>query len=338
MHEVKQFLLWAKKNHSVILAVHIPGKDKWVAEFLSCQGLASGEWALHPDVFRQICQCWGSPDVDLMASGMNAKVPRFVARYRDPQAFTVDALVLPWSHFRVPYLFPPLALLSKVVRKIKSKGIPQKIADTRSISLTAVGMHLWQALKAGYPLDVQRAGLTPAIQKTITEIIKGPTINSDLSSFQAIRSLVAPQVDIYLIRMMITLLEKERAGELENKPLGVINEQPKRQTSQTSSKLQDQGDTQPKTTMKKSDLWIEKKQPTQEIKLNIQKDSTSVVAPIQLASWNQKVLDEDTEELFSESQVQTPKRKFPDWFDASKETSKSSNIKKNKTGKKGLFG
>ncbi|XP_069598300.1 bifunctional 3'-5' exonuclease/ATP-dependent helicase WRN isoform X2 [Ranitomeya imitator] len=214
----------------------------------------------------------------------------------------------------------------------------QKIADTRSISLTAVGMHLWQALKAGYPLDVQRAGLTPAIQKTITEIIKGPTINSDLSSFQAIRSLVAPQVDIYLIRMMITLLEKERAGELENKPLGVINEQPKRQTSQTSSKLQDQGDTQPKTTMKNRDLWIEKKQPTQEIKLNIQKDSTSVVAPIQLASWNQKVLDEDTEELFSESQVQTPKRKFPDWFDASKETSKSSNIKKNKTGKKGLFG
>ncbi|XP_073493048.1 bifunctional 3'-5' exonuclease/ATP-dependent helicase WRN isoform X4 [Phyllobates terribilis] len=214
----------------------------------------------------------------------------------------------------------------------------QKIADTRSISLTAVGMHLWQALKAGYPLDVLRAGLTPAIQKTITEIIKGPTINSDLSSFQAIRSLVAPQVDIYLIRMVITLLEKERDGELENKPLGRINEQPKRQTLQTSGKLQDQGDTQPKTTMEKSDLWIEKKQSAKEIKPSVQKDSTSVVAPIQLASWNQKVLDEDTEELFSESQVQTPKRKFPDWFDASKETAKSSNIKKNKTGKKGLFG
>ncbi|XP_073399627.1 bifunctional 3'-5' exonuclease/ATP-dependent helicase WRN isoform X2 [Dendrobates tinctorius] len=214
----------------------------------------------------------------------------------------------------------------------------QKIADTRSISLTAVGMHLWQALKAGYPLDVQRAGLTPAIQKTITEIIKGPTINSDLSSFQAVRSLVPPQVDIYLIRMMITLLEKERDGELQNKPLGLINEQPKRQTSQTISTLQDKGEAQTKTAMEKSDLWIEKKQPAKEVKPSIQKDSTSVVAPIQLASWNQKVLDEDTEELFSESQVQTPKRKFPDWFDASKETAKSSNIKKNKTGKKGLFG
>ncbi|KAM4052584.1 bifunctional 3'-5' exonuclease/ATP-dependent helicase WRN isoform 2-T3 [Anomaloglossus baeobatrachus] len=213
----------------------------------------------------------------------------------------------------------------------------QKIADTRSISLTAVGMHLWQALKAGYPVNVQRAGLTPALQKTITDIIKGPSINSDLSSFQAIRSLVAPEVDIYLIRMVITLLEKE-ADELKNKPLGLINEQPKSQILQTSGKLQDHGDTQPKTIMEKRDLWIEKKKPTEEIKSSVQKDSPSVVAPIQLASWNQKGLDEDTEELFSDSQVQAPKRKFPEWFDASKETARPSTVKKNKTGKKGLFG
>ncbi|CAJ0961645.1 unnamed protein product [Ranitomeya imitator] len=39
-----------------------------------------------------ICHLWGTPDVDLMASKRNAKVPSFVSRYRDPQAIAVDAL------------------------------------------------------------------------------------------------------------------------------------------------------------------------------------------------------------------------------------------------------
>ncbi|XP_040273813.1 Werner syndrome ATP-dependent helicase [Bufo bufo] len=215
----------------------------------------------------------------------------------------------------------------------------QTIADTRSISLTAVGMHLWQALKAGYPLDLQRAGLTPAIQKTITEVIKGPTINSDLSSFQAIRSLLDPEIDIYLVRMVITLLEKEDKVELKKKTLGLPKEQPQSLLLQARDKPQEQEHTQPTTTMDKSHLWIEKEEPAKEITSSVQKDCTSVVAPIKLASWNQQVLDEDTEELFSDSQVQTPKRKLPGWFEAPKETARSSNIKKAKTvKKKGLFG
>ncbi|XP_066430629.1 bifunctional 3'-5' exonuclease/ATP-dependent helicase WRN isoform X2 [Eleutherodactylus coqui] len=215
----------------------------------------------------------------------------------------------------------------------------QKIADSRNISLLAVGMHLWQALKAGYPLDVQRAGLTPAIQKTITEIIKGPIINSDLSSFQAIKSLVAPEIDIYLIRMVISMLEKEMVGELENKPLGLTNVQAQSQTSQIRDKSQEQERTQPKTTVDKNQLWIEKKKPAEEITSSVEKPSTSVVAPMKLASWNQQVLDDDTEELFSESQVQTPKRKLPEWLGAPKGTTSSSDTKKVKTAtKKGLFG
>ncbi|XP_056425371.1 bifunctional 3'-5' exonuclease/ATP-dependent helicase WRN [Hyla sarda] len=211
----------------------------------------------------------------------------------------------------------------------------QSIADSRSISLTAVGMHLWQALKAGYPLDVQRAGLTPAVQKTITEIIKGPTINSDLSSFQAIRSLVAPEIDIYLIRMVITLLEKEGCVELQNKPLGLFNKQSP--TWHTGGKSQEQE--QPKATTATEHLWIETEKPAKEITSSVQEGSTAVVAPIKLASWNQKALDEDTEDLFSDSQVQTPKRKLPEWFEAPKATTISSNIKKAKTvKKKGLFG
>ncbi|XP_071970116.1 bifunctional 3'-5' exonuclease/ATP-dependent helicase WRN isoform X3 [Engystomops pustulosus] len=130
----------------------------------------------------------------------------------------------------------------------------QAVADTRSISLTAVGMHLWQALKAGYPLDVQRAGLTPAIQKTITDVINGPTINSDLSSFQAIRSLVPPEIEIYLIRIMITLMENGKGDQLENKPLASTKAQ-QSLTFQTRKKSWEQ---EAKTTTEESHLWIEK--------------------------------------------------------------------------------
>ncbi|CAJ0928499.1 unnamed protein product [Ranitomeya imitator] len=106
MQEVKQILFWAERNHSVISAVHILGEENWAADFLSREGLASGEWSLHPEVFLQICHRWGTPDVDLMASKGNAKVPRFVSRYRVPQAIAVDALVLSWNQFHFPYLFP----------------------------------------------------------------------------------------------------------------------------------------------------------------------------------------------------------------------------------------
>lgn len=39
-------------------------------------------------------------------------------------------------------------------------------------------MHLFQALKAGYPLDLQRAGLTPHIQQMVSDVIRNPPIDS----------------------------------------------------------------------------------------------------------------------------------------------------------------
>jgi hypothetical protein len=39
-------------------------------------------------------------------------------------------------------------------------------------------MHLAQAVKAGYPLDMERAGLTPETWKIIMDVIRNPPINS----------------------------------------------------------------------------------------------------------------------------------------------------------------
>ncbi|CAJ0936185.1 unnamed protein product [Ranitomeya imitator] len=122
--EVSKILLWAEATVPVISAVHIPGVENWAADFLSREGLAAGEWSLHPEVFHQICLRWGTPDVDLTASRVNRKVPQFVSRSRDPLAVGVDALAIPWSQFELPYLFPPLPLLPKLLKKIRAEGVP----------------------------------------------------------------------------------------------------------------------------------------------------------------------------------------------------------------------
>ncbi|CAJ0964457.1 unnamed protein product [Ranitomeya imitator] len=89
-----------------------------------CQGIMAGEWSLLPSIFSQICQRWGVPDIDLMASWSNHKVYQYVSRSRDPMAVGCDALVISWAQFQIPYLFPPLPLIPRVIRKIKSEGVP----------------------------------------------------------------------------------------------------------------------------------------------------------------------------------------------------------------------
>ncbi|KAM4027625.1 uncharacterized protein ACNLHF_023307 isoform 1-T1 [Anomaloglossus baeobatrachus] len=122
MLEVQRILQWTEDSKSTISAVHIPGVENWEADYLSRQTVDGGEWALHPSVFRSICRKWGTPEVDLMASRHNNKVPVYVARSHDPQAFAADALVQDWSQFSLAYVFPPLALLPRVLRKIRMEG------------------------------------------------------------------------------------------------------------------------------------------------------------------------------------------------------------------------
>lgn len=49
-------------------------------------------------------------------------------------------------------------------------------------------MHLAQAVRAGYPLDMERAGLTPEIQKIITDVIRNPPINSGKARSPSLQS------------------------------------------------------------------------------------------------------------------------------------------------------
>ncbi|XP_009865444.1 PREDICTED: Werner syndrome ATP-dependent helicase, partial [Apaloderma vittatum] len=84
------------------------------------------------------------------------------------------------------------------------------ISESRSLPLSEVGTHLLEAMKAGYPVNLERAGLTPQVQQIIADVICNPPIDSDTTKIQAIRKLVPANIELYLIKMTIALLEKNR--------------------------------------------------------------------------------------------------------------------------------
>ncbi|XP_073196427.1 bifunctional 3'-5' exonuclease/ATP-dependent helicase WRN isoform X3 [Lepidochelys kempii] len=72
---------------------------------------------------------------------------------------------------------PQSQLITYMLFHEKNQSL-KSICESRSLPLTVVGSHLFQAMKAGYPVDLERAGLTPEVQKLITDIIQNPPINS----------------------------------------------------------------------------------------------------------------------------------------------------------------
>lgn len=66
---------------------------------------------------------WGTPDVGLLASRFNRKVPRLLARTRDHFADATDALVVSQTQYRLIYAFPSLNLLTRLLRRIEAEVI-----------------------------------------------------------------------------------------------------------------------------------------------------------------------------------------------------------------------
>ncbi|XP_077338321.1 uncharacterized protein LOC143982996 [Lithobates pipiens] len=115
--EVAHILRLAKRHIPALLAIYIPGVENWQADYLSRQMLDPGEWKLHPEIFRLLCLKWSKPDVDLLASHLNQKVPRFMSRTRDPWADASAALVALWDQYQLIYAFPPLNLLPRLLQR-----------------------------------------------------------------------------------------------------------------------------------------------------------------------------------------------------------------------------
>ncbi|KAH0628498.1 hypothetical protein JD844_009771 [Phrynosoma platyrhinos] len=216
----------------------------------------------------------------------------------------------------------------------------RSISESRSIPLTVIGTHLSQALKAGYPVNLERAGLTPEVQDMITKIIQNPPINSDITQMKAIRTLVPAHIEMYLIRMTMALLEKQR----RNQQLNQQHDSEKQISSQNSGCLLSRRGSLQKNEEKIQ--WIESKAKSsgEEESLGTRQDVQNSQNSMKLASWNQPSLSAEEEDLFTDSQTQTlnqpSKRKLPEWFGTSKGAVPSVNTSKKSKGggSKGLFG
>ncbi|KAE8591808.1 hypothetical protein XENTR_v10018578 [Xenopus tropicalis] len=84
--EVTLILEWAERTTTQLSAIHIPGVSNVEADFPTRHHLDPGEWQLHQDAFLCLTGKWGVPEINLMASRHNRRVPRFYARYRNPLA------------------------------------------------------------------------------------------------------------------------------------------------------------------------------------------------------------------------------------------------------------
>ncbi|XP_037752563.1 Werner syndrome ATP-dependent helicase isoform X3 [Chelonia mydas] len=248
----------------------------------------------------------------------------------------------------------------------------KSISESRSLPLTVVGSHLFQAVKAGYPVDLERAGLTPEVQKVITDIIQNPPINSDVTRMTAIRALVPANIELYLIRMAIALLQKgcgngqlgqpcesgkkSLSAECEGLPASMGPAQKnkegmpwteteansKKPTTHTYKFVSREGAKQDHPHMDSSPWVVKSSKMDDKQPPNAERDVPSHQTSLRLASWNQPPLNPDEEELFSDSQSKTQpaKRKLPEWFGPSEGTDSSITTgKKSKVrAKKGLFG
>ncbi|XP_077111239.1 uncharacterized protein LOC143767102 [Ranitomeya variabilis] len=88
---IKHNILLGRTDRS-ITAVHLKGTKNQVAGFLSRQKLCPTEWSLNEEIFLQITQRWDFLEVDLFASGKNAKTERFFSLNPGDKPSGIDAL------------------------------------------------------------------------------------------------------------------------------------------------------------------------------------------------------------------------------------------------------
>ena len=112
-------------NNAKITAFFIPSEDN-LADQLSRQMSKSlareldTEWMLKPELFQFVCQeLQVQPDVDLFASGKNFQLERFCSWNYVDEAEAVDAFSFTWDPCDIYYVFPPFALISRILQKAR---------------------------------------------------------------------------------------------------------------------------------------------------------------------------------------------------------------------------
>jgi hypothetical protein len=118
-----ELLQFCRRENIVLVSRHIPGKHNILADTLSRSSkLVSTEWTIHMDVVQVVRGLWGSPTIDLFATKMNNRLPRYMSPLPDPKALAVNALAISWDGMNA-YAFPLTALIQAVLNKVMTDKV-----------------------------------------------------------------------------------------------------------------------------------------------------------------------------------------------------------------------
>ena len=135
------FLRWAQEErHIFFLATYISSGDNWIADTESRRRAAVP--MLNPTVFRDVVStAFGPMDVDAMATGTNAQLPRYISWKPDPAALAIDVFRQDLTRFNRPFFNPPALLIPKVLRLIEEQQLETVVlvVPLRSLRSLAVG-------------------------------------------------------------------------------------------------------------------------------------------------------------------------------------------------------
>ena len=120
--QIERIIKWALVRRLRLTARWIPGTempaDEWSRE-LALED--RGDWSVHQHIFMGLCERLRfRPKIDLMASRLNKKLPRYFSFRPDPHALDFDALSddKDWGK-EDAYIAPPEHLVGKVLAKIQ---------------------------------------------------------------------------------------------------------------------------------------------------------------------------------------------------------------------------
>jgi hypothetical protein len=121
LEEAERILLLLHQRQLCIMPAFIPTEENLQEDAASRFQLVP-DWHLDPRVFRRISSLWGPPQIDLFASLQSTQTMRFMSCRAADSPEAIDALSMRWD-FALAYLFPPILLLKRVVRKLElSRG------------------------------------------------------------------------------------------------------------------------------------------------------------------------------------------------------------------------
>ena len=115
----REVIQWSKLHSVTLLALYIASKKNVLADQLSCSDqVVPTEWYFLPRVLKGICEVFGHPHLDLLATRANTKLSPYVSPVSDPMVWRQDVFQHLWdSHTALA--FPPFALIWQVLSRVR---------------------------------------------------------------------------------------------------------------------------------------------------------------------------------------------------------------------------